>query len=108
MQEFLWFLITPEIQEFLHPLVLGRCQQCGLNQLVKPASSEEVKPRFDWIRYNEPEKHLDQLASILTHLPGITPKSTFCRISNTEASLLTRLNQKGFSYTWQLSLKENL
>ncbi|OGT38004.1 MAG: hypothetical protein A3F11_03270 [Gammaproteobacteria bacterium RIFCSPHIGHO2_12_FULL_37_14] len=102
------FLSSPDQEEFLHPLLLGYCHSCGLIQLINPVSCEEAVPRFDWIRYQEPEGHLDRVAEILSQLPGVTSESTICGISGQETSLLTRLRQKGFTHTWQLSLGEDL
>jgi hypothetical protein len=53
-----------------------------------------------WITYNEPERHLDELASVLAKLPGITTRSTFAGLSYKDDSTLARLNRLGFS-TWR-------
>lgn len=54
-----------------HPLVVSQCEACGLVQLDNPMPSAMKASRFDWIRYDEPEGHLDALAEVLRTL-GLT------------------------------------
>ena len=42
-------------------IALGQCDACGVVQLTRPIPAEKLVPRFDWIAYNEPEGHLDEL-----------------------------------------------
>lgn len=67
------YLREPGGAEFTHPLTLGYCLACGLAQLVDPVGAEEVSPRFDWITYQEPEAHLDDLVETLGRLAGPGP-----------------------------------
>ena len=102
------FFLLPSKREVQCALVLGFCEHCGLTQLLNPPSSVDVRPLFDWIRYNEPEYHLDKVAEQLSHLPGIDSNSLFCGISGQEYSTLERLKKRGFNYSWQLSLQDDL
>ncbi len=102
------FLKQPSSQEFLHRLQFGSCQSCGLSQLIDPAPIHQVKPLFDWIRYNEPEGHLDDVVKNLILLPEISPDSTFLGITEKDTSTLVRLNKKGFLKTSILDLKNDL
>ena len=56
-------------------LALGQCQFCGLVQLMSPIPPDKLIPSYDWIKYNEPEEHLDHLAKIITRLPGINKQA---------------------------------
>jgi hypothetical protein len=96
------FLQRAEDVEYRHILSLGICDHCGVVQQLSPAPVEEIRPRFEWITYNEPEGHLDRLAGILSVLPGITPQSVFGGITFKDDSTLTRLNRLGFQRTWRL------
>src|SRR5690242_17643270 len=58
-----------------HPLVAGQCAACGLIQLIDPMPPAMARSRFDWLTYNEPEGHLDDLAARLLRLPGVGPGS---------------------------------
>jgi hypothetical protein len=101
------FLFAPDLHEYHYLFQLGYCQRCGLVQLVNPPPLVEVKPRFAWIRYSEPEGHLDQLVDLLSQLPGINAQADFCGVSHFEDSTLQRLQQRGFT-TCRLVLDEDL
>jgi hypothetical protein len=60
-----------------------------------------------WITYNEPERHLDELASVLAKLPGITPRSPFAGLTYKDDSALARLDRLGFR-TWRPYKRTNL
>jgi hypothetical protein len=70
------FLRSPTATEYLHPCKLGVCRHCGVLQLQSPVPVDEMRPKFDWISYNEPESHLDEVAQTLARLPGISSAST--------------------------------
>jgi hypothetical protein len=74
--------------------VLG-CRTCGLVQLASIPAVEALRPRFDWLRYNEPEAHLDEVAFAVGRLArhdkpavGLTYKDN---------TFLARLGQAGFT-----------
>ena len=102
------FLSDPAAQEYGHPMRLGFCGWCGLIQLTDPVPISELQPKFDWITYTEPERHLDSLAEIISGLPGLQPNSAFCGISFKDDPLLDRLNKRGFGRTRRLDLKKDL
>lgn len=96
------YLALSADQEFKHPLAVGQCLSCGLIQISRPASADQLKPVYDWITYVEPEGHLDRLAEILSGLPGITPESVFCGMTFKDDSLLKRMNGLGIGKTWRI------
>jgi hypothetical protein len=102
------YLQHPEDAEFRHPLVLGQCGACGLVQLLRPVPSRELVPPYDWIQYNEPEGHLDQLADRLTNLPGLMKRCVIAGVSFKDDTLLRRLKDRGFRYTWRLDARRDL
>ncbi len=89
-------------------LALGQCQFCGLVQLMSPIPPDKLIPSYDWIKYNEPEEHLDHLAKIITRLPGINKQATVCGVSYKEDTILERLNKLGFQKIWRMNMKEDL
>ena len=95
-------------EEFKHPLQLGFCDHCGLTQLLNAAPIEEVRTRFDWVRYNEAEGHLDDLVETLYQLPDVTTQASILGLSENDTSSLLRLNKKGFYKAAGLSLKSDL
>lgn len=83
----------------LHPLSLGRCLHCGTVQLVERMPVEAVRPRFDWLVYNEPEGHLDDVADHLAALPGLRPDSRLMGVTYKDRSTLERMQKRGFGNT---------
>src|ERR1035437_10633474 len=75
------FLKNPTEQEYLHPRALDQCAHCGLLQLKNAVPVSEMKPRYPWITYTEPEEHLDGLAQTIAYLPGLTPESLIAGVS---------------------------
>ena len=102
------FLRSADEQEYTHSLAIGCCQACGTVQLHQPMPAAEVPPRFDWITYNEPESHLNQLADDISQLPGLSPMSSVVGISYKDESTLRRLRERGLSRTWVADLREDL
>jgi hypothetical protein len=82
-----------------HPLVLGQCTSCALVQLIDPMPATSLKPRYDWLAYNEPEGHLDALVTRLTRLPGISTSSRIAGLTYKDDSTLGRLNRLGYAHT---------
>jgi hypothetical protein len=90
--------------EDFHSLSLGYCQQCGTIQLVDRMPIEVVRPRYDWLIYNEPERHLDDLVKKLVGLPGIDVSSRFLGITYKDKTTLDRIENLGFSHTACISI----
>lgn len=102
------FLADPEDEEYTHPMTIGQCNVCGLVQIINPVPACELLPWYEWITYNEPEGHLDDLSDIIRNLPGVTGESTVCGISFKDDSSLTRLEQQGFKHAWRIDPKDDL
>jgi hypothetical protein len=96
------FLTAADREEFSHPLTLGYCPSCDLAQLINPVPAQELLPAYDWISYNEPEAHLDQMVALLAGLPGLTAASTVAGVSFKDDSTLARLERLGFPKSWRL------
>jgi len=96
-----------EGNEFRHPLVLGYCPQCDLAQLIDPVPAQQLAPPFDWISYNEPEGHLDDLVALLAALPGLTPDARVGAVSFKDDSTLARLDRLGFQ-GWRIHQADDL
>jgi hypothetical protein len=86
-------------QDDSYTLSLGICSDCGTIQLIDRMPIEAVRPRYDWLTYNEPEGHLDDVADKLSRLPGISTASRFLGVTYKDQSSLDRLARKGFDHT---------
>lgn len=82
-----------------YALSLTTCSNCGTVQLLDRIPMEAFRPRYDWLVYNEPEGHLDDVAKHLARLPGIDTSSRFMGITYKDQSTLTRMLNMGFSET---------
>lgn len=102
------FLKEQQEPEDSFPLVLGQCGGCGLIQITHPASPEELRPRFDWITYNEQEGHLDHLVEKICALPGLGTHPAIGAISFKDDSTLARLEKKGSKPAWRLDPEKDL
>lgn len=96
------FLLAKEQEEPVFPLTIDQCVECGLVQIAEPVSSAELRPRFDWITYNEQEGHLDDLVERICKLPGLTTQSRVGAMSFKDDTTVERLKRKGFSHSWRL------
>lgn len=79
-----------------HTLRLGICKNCGLIQLVDPMPINMVRSRYNWIKYNEPEFHLDTLVDELIRLNGLHLDSKIVGLTYKDDTTLTRFEKKGF------------
>jgi hypothetical protein len=102
------FLRSADEPDYLHPCRVGVCRSCGTVQLESPVPVDEMRPRFDWITYNEPEGHLDDLAQVIVRLPGVTPDSSVGGVTYKDESTLKRLNKLGCPRTWLARMREDL
>jgi len=91
-----------------HALTFGQCTSCALIQLVKPMPSEMMRSRYEWVTYNEPEDHLDQMVDRLIHVLRPLPNSRIIGLTYKDDSTLMRFNKRGFSNTYSLRIKEDL
>lgn len=101
------FLKEKTAAEFKHPFVLGLCSACGMVQQMKPFPAEKLKPLQGWVKYGEPEEHLDDVAEKIRGWAGDSHLK-ICGLSYKDASFLQRLRAKGFSSTLLLDAQEDL
>src|SRR5882762_5931636 len=95
-------------KEDLFPFILGQCEDCGMVQIPNPIIPGELKARFDWIRYNEQEGHLDDMVEKIRRLAGIGPDSMVGAISFKDDTTVARFQKSGFQKTWRLDLESDL
>ena len=102
------YLTHPGEPEAKFSFLLGQCLDCNMVQIPNPVAPPELKARFDWIRYNEQEGHLDDLVTKIVKLPGVSQDATIGAISFKDDSTVNRFQRAGFSKTWRLELDSDL
>ena len=102
------FLRSREEREYRHGLAIGCCAICGTVQLASPPPVSELCPRFGWLSYNEPERHLDELVERIACLPDVTARSVFAGVSYKDDSTLARLARRGVETTWRPDPRRDL
>ncbi len=70
-------------------------------QLVDPMPPAMVVSRFDWLTYNEPEGHLDDLVARLCQLPGVRQDARIVGLSYKDDTTLARFNRLGYRNTYR-------
>ena len=101
-------LSTPDEPEDRFPLTLRFCPVCALPTIEKTIDATELRPRFDWITYREPEPHLDQMVEELIALVNLPRSARIGALSYKDTSTLDRLRLRGFNNVWQVSPTEDL
>jgi len=84
-------------KEALFPLALEVETESGLVRLAVPPSVEELCPRVDWIRYNEPEGHLDATVEWTIAEAALRPAARLLGVSYKDASTIERFRRRGFA-----------
>ena len=88
------YLASQDAEVRLFPRELCQCPQCGLIQLRQRLPAAELHSPFDWIRYGEPEGHLDELAAAAIERTGLGGSHVIYGLSYKDASLLDRFKQR--------------
>jgi hypothetical protein len=77
-----------------HPLIMTACGSCGLVQLAVYPPPDFVMPRVPWIRYREPDAHLDDVVRRL--LPSLSSgRARAIGVGPFDGPLLDRFEQHG-------------
>lgn len=88
--------------DYKNELVIVQCRTCALIQLLNTVPDDEIIPKVTWLKYNEPEDHLSNLADILSKLDFSTHSPSALGITYKDDSLLYRLSKKGISKTFRI------
>ena len=95
-------------KDIKNSLGLSICKKCNLVQLQKLFPLKDLRPKFEWINYNEPEEHLDKLVKKIIKLKNINKNSIISGVSYKEKTTLDRFKKKGYRNIWSLNMKKDL
>ena len=77
-------------------LHLGHCPACDLFQLVDPFPARVLAAQVPpWVRYGEPQSHLDDLCQRLT--ANLAPDASIGGVSYVDETLVRRFRERGFA-----------
>lgn len=102
------FLVPGEAAAPAYPLALGVCGTCGTVQLMQPFPPSALTPPFDWIRYREPEGHLDSLVDEISRLDGIDRDAVVRGVSFKDRSTVERCRNRGMKQSECLDVHGDL
>ena len=87
------FLKTIYAKAPYFPLKLSWNKDIGCPEILKPWPVEELKPKYDWITYMEPEDHLDDLVERINYLLPINKSLNIGGISFKDDPILKRFEK---------------
>ncbi len=67
-----------------------------------------VKSRFEWLSYNEPEGHLDNLVTRLCRLPGIGRDARIVGLTYKDDTTIARFKRLGYTNTFRYDMRADL
>lgn len=88
------FLSQKDAEEHLYPIKLGMGKNSGLVGLIDPPEWQALTPIYSWVRCNEPEDHLDDLATNIANY--LKPEASILGLSDKDKTLLERFSKLGF------------
>jgi hypothetical protein len=102
------FVTSAHEEDMRFPLALGQCAACGHVQLTSYPPAAALRPRYDWITYNEPQSHVGELVGAIEDLAGITRNSALCVVAFGNDLTGEHLNHRGFCNVWKFDLRKDL
>lgn len=87
---------------------LVQCKHCALVQTIETPSAASFIPREEWVRFNEPENHLDDLASRILALRDFSSSSSFGGLSSKDDSLLKKFSANGIKNIWRIDPEKDV
>lgn len=83
--------------EFVHPVVLSFCEDCGLSQIVDPVPAERLYGEYVCLSSWKPQPHVPRLLDLIRDLPGLIETSPILEIGCNDGDFLRALREKGFT-----------
>ena len=77
---------------FRQPIAWQECRSCGAVQLVEAPPLSQIRPRFPWLTYQEPEAHLDLTAQDLRQVVPAKSGQRVFGLAQDDWPLLKRLD----------------
>lgn len=86
------FVMEGGIPAYRHPMSWHQCLDCGVVQLSHLPPIEQIRCRFPWLSYREPERHLDKTAEVLVRILGPQKQARMVGLTKDDEPLMKRLS----------------
>ncbi len=90
------FVTDPSQPEYVHPVNLSLCEECGLLQLVDPIPPEMVYTDYVCLSSWKHQPHIPRLLQMVEQLPGLTKTSRIIEVGSNDGRFLQALRERGF------------
>jgi len=77
-------------------------------QILNPIDYRQLAPRYDWIKYNEPEDHLDDVCKSIEEIMGPIKDLSFGGITYKDDTTLERTKRIGALQIWRIDPHKDL
>ncbi len=90
-------LVSPDEEEYTHPVNLCFCDSCGLIQLDDPIPPEELYTEYNWLSSWKWNPHVPRLIWMIENLlERIDKDSLIVEVGSNDGSFLEALREEGF------------
>lgn len=82
--------------EYVQPVNLYLCEECGLLQIVDPVPPEMVYTNYVCLSSWKHQPHIPRLVQMVEQLPGLTKTSRIIEVGSNDGRFLQALRERGF------------
>ncbi len=90
------FLNDPSVKEYVHPIALELCEECGLIQLKEPVDPKLLYSEYFCLSSWKWQPHMSRLAELVNELPGLDKSAKVLEIGCNDGGFLQVLKELGF------------
>jgi len=82
--------------EYVHPVRLSFCDNCGLVQLDEPIPPELLYTTYSWLSAWKPQQHIPRLISLIGNMPGMSEDAKILEVGCNDGTFLKDLGKNGY------------
>jgi SAM-dependent methyltransferase len=91
------FLTNPSQEEYVHPVRLFFCNNCGLAQLVDPIPPHMLYTEYVTLSSWKNQPHMPYLLRLISQLPGIEIGANIMEVGSNDGRFLKLLAEQGYN-----------
>ena len=85
------FVSSDGVPAYRQPMLWHQCLDCSVVQLAAVPPVEQIRCRFPWLTYREPERHLDETAEAVARISQLQVDDRVIGLTNDDVPLMKRL-----------------